>query len=143
MKRINLSVVLCGAMLAFSASAQANDFQKYYDTGAQLITKFRSCSTIPNQVSIEVSRCLDESSSLINKKTNELKQKHAATIKRDDSAVWDLLDSKNQVGNLKQACAEIYPDALRVHFKNQIRSCQIQLDLNRFFYIYDYVINFG
>lgn len=126
----------------FSAGAHADMMQQYYDEGEVLISKFRSCSTIPNQTSAEVGRCLDQSSALISKKTAELKARHKTTISRPDIKSVDFNDKLNQAAKFKQSCTELYPAPLRQHFKNQIKSCQVQIDLNRYFYIYDYVVIF-
>lgn len=143
MKRITLKGLACGLILAFGTTAHADDYQKYYDTGAELFKKVRSCSTLTDQTSAAVTRCLDESSTLIIKKTNDLKLRYAAVIKSIDRPAVDLLDTQNNMGKLKQSCTTLYPEALRGHFKNQIRSCQIHLDLNRFFYLYDHIMISG
>lgn len=139
MKKIT-GVMLLGLSITV---AHADDLQQYYDNGRSLISKFRSCSAIPNQTSPEVTRCLDSSSALISKKTSELKSRYAKTINRADLKQLDLMDTANQAAKYKQACTQLYPEPLRQHFKNQIKSCQIQIDLNRYFYVYDHVMNFS
>lgn len=120
----------------------ASDMQKYYDRNEGLLTQVRECSIILNQTSLETGQCLDRNIALIAKKTNELKREFKAEIESLDSSSLDLLDKANEGVKHKKSCQNLYPPPLQKHFINQIKSCQMQIDLHRYFYIYDYSLVF-
>lgn len=128
--------MLLGCTLSLIAyNAQADDMQKLYDDGEKLLTEFRKCSVIPDQFSKKTSDCLGHARDLITAKTNEFEQKNKIKIMQYANPVNNLIDRKNFVETQQLNCTKIYPVALQKHFSNQIISCQVQVDLNRYFYV--------
>lgn len=135
--RINkLKKILLGCTLSLVAyNAQADDMQDLYDNGYTLLTEFRKCSVIPDQFSEKTNLCLNNSAKLIAQKTSQFEQKNKVKILQYANPMNNLIDRQNFVLTQKNNCAKIYPEPLQKHFRNQIKSCQVQVDLNRYFYI--------
>lgn len=136
------TVFLVTALGVLSHNAQADEMQNLYDDGSTLLTEFRKCSVIPNQFSEQTSACLSNSEKLINQKTRQFEQKYKVKILQHSNPANHLVDRMNFVQTQKNNCTKIYPEALRKHFKNQIKSCQVQVDLNRYFYITNTVFSY-
>lgn len=133
-----IGVVLVGV----SCFAHADQYQEFYDDGYEAISEFRKCSTITNQLSQENANCLAKSEIRIQAKLKSFELKHKAKIYTYNQPSNNLVDSIGFVQSQKNQCNALYPEPLRGTFKNQIKSCQIQVDLNRFLYVANTVLGY-
>lgn len=121
-----------------------NFFQEYYDTSSEVITNLKKCSSIPDQFSKETTNCYIDSSKNIQTKTKAFYQKNKSffetRLKESGEENLNIIPSQ-KLNALKQACVQSYPEPLRSHFKNQILECQAQVDLQRYFFFYTYMLN--
>lgn len=121
-----------------------NFFQEYYDTSSEVITNLKKCSSISDQFSKETTNCYINSSLYIQNKTKALYQKNKTFFETrlKESGEENLsINSTQKLNTIKQACVQSYPEPLRSHFKNQILECQAQVDLQRYFFFYTYMLN--
>lgn len=142
--RINkVKKALLGCALSLVAyHAQADAMQKLYDDGYKLLTEFRKCSVIPDQFSEKTSACLSSANALIAAKTHQFEQKNKIKIMQYANPANNLIDRNNFVMTQQLNCTKIYPVALQKHFSNQIKSCQVQVALNRYFYVTNTVYSY-
>lgn len=118
-----------------SATTHADDTQQFYNDGYSLMQEFRKCSTINNQLGSEVASCLSKAESSIKLQLNSFEAKHKIAIKERSRYANNLVDTTGFIASQKQNCRNLYPAPLQVTFKNQIKSCQVQVDLNRYMYV--------
>lgn len=135
------SLLLYSALLfGCSGLSHADDVQKFYDDGYDLMVEFRKCSTIANQLGAEASSCLNKAESLIQSHLKSFEAKHKVAINRLSSPSNILTDKAEFVKTQKDNCQKLYPAPLQPTFKNLIKSCQVQVDLNRYMYMSNMVL---
>ena len=134
-------ILACGILsCGYSGLTHADDMQKFYDDGYDLMLEFRKCSTIKNQLGVETLNCINKSEKAIQAKIKAFEVKHKISIQKlsDDTNI--LIDKNDFVNSQKQNCQKLYPAPLQPAFKNQIKSCQVQVDLNRYMYVANTVL---
>lgn len=140
-------IILIFISLLVPVIASADDenlFQDYYDTSSEVITNLKKCSSIQDQFSNEVTQCYLQNAKNIQAKTNDFYQKNKAFFESAYKQNGDVkLDITNKVklNALKKSCVSTYPAPLVPHFKNQILECQVEIDLQRYFFFYTYILN--
>ena len=141
----NIYLILATLMLPNIANAEEqNFFQDYYDTSLSVITNLKKCSANINQFSTETTQCYLQNSKNIQQKTNEFYSKNKNFFNDRFKQNGDLkldISNKKSINDLKRACVQTYPTPLVSHFKNQILECQAEVDLQRFFFFYTYMLN--
>lgn len=129
-------LLMCGALyIGCSPISHADDVQKFYDDGYELMVEFRKCSTIKNQLGAETSACLNKAEKSIGSKIREFESKHKIEIQQRNRPFNGLIDTAGFVQSQKNNCKNLYPNPLQPVFKNLIKSCQVQVDLNRYMYL--------
>lgn len=143
--RKNIYLILAIILAPCSAKAEAdNFFQNYYDTSIEVMTNLKKCSANINQFSAEVTQCYLQNSKFIQAKTNDFYTKNKAFFDNRFKQNGDIkidINNKKAVNDLKRICVETYPAPLVPHFKNQILECQVEVDLQRYFFFYTYMLN--
>lgn len=146
MKKILYIAIAC-ATFPLAKVAHANEpniYQEYYDASSDVISNIKKCTSTQDQFSANATNCYIEKSKYIKGKTQELYNKNKAFFETRyrESGINSLnINNTSQINQLKQSCVNSYPQPLRMHFKNQILECQAQIDTQRFFYFYTYLLN--
>lgn len=136
-------ILFAGILLSgYSTIASADDIQKFYDDGYDLMLEFRKCSVITNQLSNENSACLAKAEISIKNKLKSFEITHKVDIEKANNSSNNLKDDLGFVQTQKNNCVALYPSPLRSIFKNQIKSCQIQVDLNRYLYVANTILGY-
>lgn len=118
------------SLFCSSSYANPDPVQQFYHDGEKLISQFRSCSLMTNQFSLDTFKCIENSQKNIQDSTKALMSKHAPLVAKLKNEGVTFSFGTSQESEIKRKCAEIYPTPLKNRFKNQIKSCETQIDLN-------------
>lgn len=132
---ISLAVIGCSLS---SAAAKIDphleqEYGNYQKTGGLLISSFKDCSIKYGQFSSANYSCLKSTEMKALTEISSLYQRNKAFYESDPFLSNLYKDSKGTYIKLKESCENTYPSPLRNHFKNQILSCKVQVDLNKYF----------
>lgn len=136
--------MLLSACQLSNVHANDNFMQNYYNDGVKIMADVKRCSAIKNQFSSETTLCLTNLSSKLQLATKTFYDKNKNFFNSEiSSGGSDNLKIENtaRLNELKKSCEELYPVPLRGHFKNQILECQVQMDLQRYFFFPSYMLN--
>lgn len=132
-----LSLATLGCTLSSAAEALdpklEKEYANYQKTGGLLISAFKDCSIKYDQFSSTNYSCLKSTEMKISTEIGNLYQRNKSYYDSDPFLSRLHKDSKGIYIKLKESCENTYPLPLRNHFKNQILSCKVQIDLNKYF----------
>lgn len=109
------------------------EYESYTINGGKLIADFKDCSIKYDQFSIANYTCLKSVEFSILKNIDTLYSRNKSLYEADPFLSNLYADKRNNYAKLKNACERTFPEPLRKHFNNQILSCKIQIDLNKYF----------
>lgn len=140
-KVLRKSLIILGLIsTGICVTAHADDTQQFYNDGYDLMLEFRKCSTIKNQLGSETTACLNKAELSISSKLKAFELKHKVAIVKLSNPTNNLGNASEFINSQKQNCKNLYPSPLQSSFKNQIKSCQVQVDLNRYMYVANSVL---